>query len=253
MGLQPGESLGTGQSAETEAHERMVDSGGTVSRPAFTPPAREASDGTVPDDLGTQTPAKTEPAENYTGADDAGEPAVDAGEPAEARPAMNADEGAGNHAAETDQVAAAHETPAGHETREAGTAEPVTAEPTTVPPTTSTTSTTPTTPSAPAVLADMDQPLLSTDTELLARWQQVQVAFINDPHAAVAGAADLVEQAGQALHDALEQRQRQMRTMWDRDSASGPSAQRDTQADTEQMRQMMQRYQALFNQLYQTA
>lgn len=103
----------------------------------------------------------------------------------------------------------------------------------------------------PAALADLDKPLLSTDTELLARWQQVQVGFINDPHAAVAGAADLVEQAGRALVEALAERQRRMRTMWDDNSADRPVAQRDTNADTERMRQMMQRYQALFNQLYQ--
>ena len=127
----------------------------------------------------------------------------------------------------------------------AESAEPVTA--------TSAAAVTPSVPAAvaPAAVADLDQPLLSMDTELLAQWQQVQVGFINDPHAAVAGAADLVEQAGRALAEALAERQRQMRTMWDHNSADGPVAQRDTNADTERMRQMMQRYQALFNQLYQ--
>ena len=103
----------------------------------------------------------------------------------------------------------------------------------------------------PAAVPNLDQPLLSGDTELLSQWQRVQADFVDDPQVAVAGAADLVEQAGQALVDALQQRQRQMRTMWDYSSADGSAAPGEGNADTEQLRQMMQRYRALFNQLYQ--
>lgn len=233
MGLQPGETLGAGQSAETEADERTVDDS-TAFRPASSPAAREPGGDTAPDDGDAQARTVAEPAESYTDADD-----VD--EPIEAPPAVDANEPAGNYTnAETDQAAPVDETPAAHETWAAGTAEPVTAVSAAVG-----------APPAPAAFTDLDQPLLSTDTELLARWQQVQVGFINDPHAAVAGAAKLVEQAGRALVEALEERQRQMRTMWDQNSVDGPTTQRGIKADTEQMRQMMQRYQALFNQLYQ--
>ncbi len=103
----------------------------------------------------------------------------------------------------------------------------------------------------PAPAADLDQPLLRGDTELLTQWQRVQAEFVDDPQVAVAGAADLVEQAGRALADALEQRQRQMRTMWDNGSAGGSAAPGEAVADTEQLRQLMHRYRALFNQLYQ--
>jgi hypothetical protein len=103
----------------------------------------------------------------------------------------------------------------------------------------------------PAAVPNLDQPLLSGNTELLSQWQRVQADFVDDPQVAVAGAADLVEQAGQALVDALQQRQRQMRTMWDSSSADGPAAPGESNVDTEQLRQLMQRYRALFNQLYQ--
>lgn len=59
------------------------------------------------------------------------------------------------------------------------------------------------------------------------------------------------EQAGRALAEALDERQRQMRAIWDHDPAEGSAAHRDIQTDTEQMRQMMRRYQTLFTQLYQ--
>jgi hypothetical protein len=102
-----------------------------------------------------------------------------------------------------------------------------------------------------AAVPNLDQPLLSGDTELLSQWQRVQADFVDDPKIAVAGAADLVEQAGQALVDALQQRQRQMRTMWDHSAADGSAAPGESNVDTEELRQMMQRYRALFNQLYQ--
>ena len=100
--------------------------------------------------------------------------------------------------------------------------------------------------------ADLDQPLLSGNTELLARWHRLQAGFIDEPQVAVAGAADLVEQAGQALVDALRQRQMQMRAMWDRNSADGSAAPGDMSADTERLRQMMLHYRVLFHQLYQS-
>lgn len=103
--------------------------------------------------------------------------------------------------------------------------------------------------------AGLDLPLLSGNTELLSHWHRIQAEFVDDPQVAVSGAADLVEQAAQALVDALQQRQRQMRASWDRNGTSGPATPGDTAAgtasDTEQLRQMMVRYRALFKQLCQ--
>jgi len=101
--------------------------------------------------------------------------------------------------------------------------------------------------------ADLDEPLLSDATGLRARWQQAQAGFVDDPREAVGDAADLIEQAAQALVGALRQRQRQLRVMWESGPADatapadGASAARSE--DTEHLRLMMQRYRALFNQL----
>jgi hypothetical protein len=106
--------------------------------------------------------------------------------------------------------------------------------------------------------ADLDQPLLGGGTELQSQWQRVQSDFVDDPLAAVTGAADLVERAAQALIEALGERQRQLRAGWDRNAAAHTPADAaadtpaDTPADTEQLRQLMRRYRALFNQLSRT-
>lgn len=100
----------------------------------------------------------------------------------------------------------------------------------------------------PAPAADEDA-LLGDATELRAQWQRVQSDFVDDPRDAVRTAADLVDRTAQALIVAVRQRQRQLRVTWERDSASG---ERDSAAgapDTEDLRQVMQRYRALFNQL----
>jgi hypothetical protein len=253
MGLQPEETSGGGQAAaETEVAERTVYEG-TVVRPMFTPAAREADDtapdddmvpeddevpedDTVPEDVNAQTGAVVEsatPAEDYPGSGDSDEPV-------ESLAAVEAEESAGHYtSAETGEATPEYDTPAAQETSAAATAEPITAAPAVG------------APPAPAALADLDQPLLSEDAEVLARWQRVQLGFIDDPQAAVAGAADLVEEVVHTLVEALEQRQRQMRTMWDLSAVGGSAAQGDIKADTEQLRQMMQRYQALFRRLHQ--
>lgn len=206
--------------AETEVDERAVDKS-TPIRPTFTPAAREADDDATPDEEAVQTPTVVEPADDYPDAQ-THEPLV-SHETVE--PAANYKD------AETNEPTPAHEAPPAYGTSAAPTARPETAAPAAV-------SAAP----APAASADLDQPLLSGDRELLAHWHRVQLEFIDDPQVAVARAADIVEQAGQALVDALQQRQRQMRTMWGHSSAAA--------GDTEQLRQVMQRYRALFNQLY---
>jgi hypothetical protein len=115
--------------------------------------------------------------------------------------------------------------------------------------------------------AGLDGPLLTDTDELHASWQRVQGAFIDDPREAVADAAGLVEHVGQLLAGALRQRQQQLRAMWDSDGmpdgvdyadsgspagtvssgADRPAA--DGGPDTEQLRLLIRRYRALFNEL----
>ncbi len=116
--------------------------------------------------------------------------------------------------------------------------------------------------------ADLDGPLFSDADELRTSWPRIQAAFVDDPREAVADAAGLVEQAARALTSALQQRQQQLRAMWDRDgmrdgveyadsggTAPGAAAldgDRQAAADgpgTEQLRLLIQRYRRLFDQL----
>ena len=99
---------------------------------------------------------------------------------------------------------------------------------------------------------------MSGTAELRARWQRVQGDFVDDPQAAVGAADNLVGQTVEALVDAVRQRQRQLRTAWERGTADGSPAAADGRTptamapgvpDTEQLRLMMQRYRALFNEL----
>ena len=105
---------------------------------------------------------------------------------------------------------------------------------------------------------DFAAPLLSGTAELRTRWQRVQGDFVDDPQAAVSDADDLVGQTAEALVDAVRQRQRQLRAAWERGTADGSPAAADGRTptamapgvpDTEQLRLMMQRYRALFNEL----
>ena len=115
--------------------------------------------------------------------------------------------------------------------------------------------------------AGLDGPLLSDTDELHASWQRIQGAFIDDPREAVADAAGLIEHVGQLLAGALRQRQQQLRAMWDRDgmpdgvdyadsgspagtvSSGADRPAEDGGPDTEQLRLLIRRYRALFNEL----
>lgn len=243
MALRPGETPDSDElAAEDEVSERTFNDR-TAARPMFTPAAREAPDDVAP--AGAQSPIVAEPAGSYLD-DDPADSYLDedeADEPVQAPAAVRADEPAQSYPdAETDEAAPGYEAPAAHEARAAAAASSFTATPAAASPAV-----------VPAAGPDLDQPLLREDAELLARWQRVQAGFIDDPHAAVAGAADLIEQAGQALVEALRQRQHQMRTMWDRDPGNGSAAPGGAGPDTEQLRQVMRRYRALFSQLYQAA
>jgi hypothetical protein len=76
----------------------------------------------------------------------------------------------------------------------------------------------------------LDGPLLRDADELHVSWQRIQGAFIDDPREAVADAAGLIEHVGQLLAGA------------DRPAADGGP-------DTEQLRLLIRRYRALFNEL----
>jgi hypothetical protein len=110
---------------------------------------------------------------------------------------------------------------------------------------------------APVSGSALDGPLFTENPELRGQWQHIQAEFVDDPQHAVADAADLVQQAGQALVATLQQRQERMRSEWDRDQANRTGTATDNDvtttggADTEQLRQIMQRYRALFDQLSQ--
>jgi hypothetical protein len=97
---------------------------------------------------------------------------------------------------------------------------------------------------------DPNAPLLGDPVGLRASWQQAQAGFVDDPRAAVAEAAELVEHTAQTLIGSLQQRQRALRTQWD-DNGSGATAAATAGelSDTEQLRHLMQDYRNLFNQL----
>jgi hypothetical protein len=113
-----------------------------------------------------------------------------------------------------------------------------------------------TTPVAEAPLSsatdiDPNAPLLGDPVGLRASWQQAQAAFVDDPRAAVADAAELVEHTAQTLIGSLQQRQRRLRTQWDNNGSAGSPATAGELSDTEQLRHLMQDYRNLFNQLCQ--
>jgi hypothetical protein len=276
MRLRPNDTSGRTE-AETEADERAVDDGAVDDTavddadaperstvvPTFTPAARNAPDDVADDDVTEGTVVEgtagepDQPARGYPADDVAGEQAdVTARDSAYQDDAAYQDNGTyrDDEAAAAAEPAAGYAEPEPAETATAYEAPADTAEPATAAPLGATTAD-PANAAAdigavPVPAVDLDQPLLSGNTELLNQWQQVQAQFVDDPQVAVAGAADLVQQASRALAEALEQRQRQMRTMWDNGSADGSAAPGDA-ADTEQLRQLMHRYRALFNQLYQ--
>jgi hypothetical protein len=110
-------------------------------------------------------------------------------------------------------------------------------------------------PLAPATDFDPNAPLLGDSVSLRASWQQAAAEFVDDPRAAVADAAELVEHTAQTLIGALQQRQRQLRGRWENGTAAGVNGSDATvdgtngTVDTEELRHLMQSYRALFNQL----
>src|SRR5215813_7286618 len=73
-----------------------------------------------------------------------------------------------------------------------------------------------------------DGGLLADAARLHAGWQRIQAGFVDDPREAVADAADLVEHTAQAFVGALQQRQRQLRGMWNGDGRPAGTAEQIT-------------------------
>jgi hypothetical protein len=107
-----------------------------------------------------------------------------------------------------------------------------------------------TAPVSPVPTIGADEPLLGDPVGLRASWQQAQAGFVDDPRAAVADAAELVEHTAQTLIGSLQQRQRQLRDQWDNNGSATPGGAGEP-SDTEQLRHLMQDYRSLFNQLCQ--
>jgi hypothetical protein len=261
---------------------------GTAVRPTFTPAPVE-TDGLTEqtafprqaypaDDVMAQPPTLVEPAgqsdydrpdderSDYAGTDNS---MADYNEqPSSSEPDYNAPAGQ-PVSVEPEQTARAYEAaPASdaaetYEPAEASEAYEATAVDSTVTPadTAPVTDTTPVTATgkqaAPVGGSSLDGPLFTENPELRGQWQHIQAEFVDDPQHAVADAADLVQQAGQALVSTLQQRQERMRSEWDRDKANRTGTATDNEVtttggvDTEQLRQIMQRYRALFDQLSQ--
>jgi len=133
------------------------------------------------------------------------------------------------------------------------TLDDATVDDTTVPASVPVTETVPVTeaPLAPATDFDPNAPLLGDSVSLRASWQQAAAEFVDDPRAAVADAAELVEHTAQTLIGALQQRQRQLRGRWETGTTTGANGSNGSTGtvDTEELRHLMQSYRALFNQL----
>ena len=71
---------------------------------------------------------------------------------------------------------------------------------------------------------DPNTPLLGDSVGLRAGWQAAPAGFVDDPRAAVADAAELVERTAQTLIGSLQQRQRELRTQWDNNGSGGAGA-----------------------------
>lgn len=81
--------------------------------------------------------------------------------------------------------------------------------------------------------------LIPDAAQYTTRWQQVQFTFVDDPHASVAEAADLIAQVAGKLEAAIQERQRSLRSRWGE----------GTNADTEALRETLRMYRTFLHQL----
>ena len=81
--------------------------------------------------------------------------------------------------------------------------------------------------------------LFPDTADLRSQWQQIQFMFVDDPRASVTEAADVIGQVAVKLQEAIQERQRSLRSRWDG----------GTQADTEVLRETLRMYRAFLYQL----
>ena len=81
--------------------------------------------------------------------------------------------------------------------------------------------------------------LITDSTDVRAQWHRIQYKFVDDPHASVTEAADVLAQVAARLEAAIAERQRGLRGRWDTTSA----------ADTETLRETLRMYRTFLDQL----
>ncbi len=79
-------------------------------------------------------------------------------------------------------------------------------------------------------------------TEFSDRWEDIQVRFVDQPQESVAAADRLVDDVVNTVTSRLSDQRRELESLW----------QRDEEVTTEQLRQSLQRYHALFDRLLST-
>ena len=86
---------------------------------------------------------------------------------------------------------------------------------------------------APAPLHDGGDPLLTAEAEsdLLSRWTEIQVSFVEDPGAAVQNADTLIHEIATTLLASFEERRSELAAAW-----------QNGQPDTEQLRLALRQY-----------
>lgn len=75
--------------------------------------------------------------------------------------------------------------------------------------------------------------------DLQARWNEIQVAFVDEPRAAVERADNLVVETTRCLEDSFAAERRSLESAWDRED----------DVSTETLRLTLQRYRSFFNRL----
>lgn len=79
-------------------------------------------------------------------------------------------------------------------------------------------------------------------SEFSDRWEDIQVRFVDQPRESVAAADQLVDDVVNTVTTRMGDQRRQLESLW----------QRDEEVSTEQLRQSLQRYHALFDRLLST-
>jgi len=95
--------------------------------------------------------------------------------------------------------------------------------------------------------------LLPDAADFTAQWQQIQYKFVDDPHASVTEAADVVAQVTAKLEAAIQERQRAMearqRAIQEQQNSLHGRWGDGAQADTETLRETLRMYKAFLDQL----